>query len=213
MKKILFIGLGIGMLNLVQANTINSTISLGSGTLNGNYAYEYGINLNVPNGQQITGFTLTFSDVTLVQSDRHDDIHVDLLDVNDGNSGRNYYGNYGRGNSIITIPDGDNSSDYFQGQGISLGTEHFSHIGQTLTWTYTLTSDELAVLNSYITDGFFYLGIDPDCGYQCNPRSCCSIQCTTGPHCNNVPDVATTAGLLALSFSGLVLLRRKLCVN
>ena len=47
-----------------------------------------------------------------------------------------------------------------------LGSEVFGSVGTTLSWTITFNSTELAALNSFLADGKFDLGFDPDCHYN-----------------------------------------------
>jgi hypothetical protein len=205
MKKLILIGLGIGVLNLAHANTIGAPVTLtspisGSDALNGNLAYEWGISIPLSAGQTIASATLSFNYIKLTVSGSGNDIHASLINRNDLGV-----------NGVTTFTDNDNTGDYFStftGY-TALGTKAFSYVGQTQSWSYVFTPAELTKLNTYALDGKFDIGIDPDCHY--NVGSITFTYTVSTPV--SVPDTATTAGLLGMSFLGLLAFRRKLALN
>ncbi|HTX21640.1 MAG TPA: VPDSG-CTERM sorting domain-containing protein [Candidatus Aquilonibacter sp.] len=200
MKKLILVGVTIGIASLAQATSI--TVSTPT-TLSGNDAYTVGIDLSVPANQQINSLTISFDDIQLTSVPKGY-LYIDLLNLNIP--------------GIQAVSDGDKSGDYFlsylnSGQGVALGTEVFNSKNETLSFSITFNADELAALNLYAADGIFDLGIDPDCSFKL-PKSCCSISYTTCPKTPpHVPDTASTAGLLGVGFIGLLLFRRKLALS
>ncbi|HZT21288.1 MAG TPA: VPDSG-CTERM sorting domain-containing protein [Verrucomicrobiae bacterium] len=188
-SKMVGVGAIMAMANWAMANSIS--VSLPS-SLDGNYAYAFGVRLNVPSGEKITGMTISFDNVQLTSAPKGY-LYVDLL-----NSGFNLSG-------TKTYKDYDKPGDYFAGKGIALGTEVFNYWFQTLSFSFTLTASQLAVLNGYVNDGIFGIGLDPDCGFKTKGK--CWITCNYGPV--SAPDSGTTAILLGAALCGVVVLRRK----
>jgi len=61
--------------------------------------------------------------------------------------------------------DGQLGGDNFAGQGIELFTLFNVPMSPAMTYSYTLTDSELATFVSYVSDGNFGFGIDPDCHF------------------------------------------------
>jgi hypothetical protein len=226
-KKILLIGLGIGMLNLAKANTFTisdpivviSSIS-GIGAMNGNNAYEWGIPISLLSGQTINSATLAFNGIVLTAGGTGgNNIKASLLNLN--NTG------------TITWTDNDAPSDYFNstkfkgssstsgdykntfgskptsGYYTSLGTSQtFSLNSVAADWSVTFSAAQLNILNADVLDGKFDIGIDPDCHF--NVGSIKFTYTISTPLPPSVPDTAAAAGLLGMSFLGLLAFRRKL---
>jgi hypothetical protein len=205
MKKFLLVSLICSALSVVHATTLPAPSSLiGFESLDGQDAYEWGVSgINLAAGQQITSASITFTGVTLniANSSGTGYLYTDLLNLN--NTG------------VKTLSDNDASGDYFKSSAsgiaaskvVSLNTEFFSKVGKTITWTITFSASALAALNADVADGIFDIGIDPDCHYTVNGLS--FTYQTTQTHVN-VPDAATTAILLGISFAGLLIAGRKL---
>ena len=188
----------VGISGVVHANTISAPSTLvGTGALNGNNAYSWGISIAVPTGQVVSSAQIDFTSVTLTAANASGTgyLYTDLL--NSQNPG------------VTTASDGDAAGDYwgtkFSGANITqLGTKFFASVGTTLTWSYVLSAPQLAALNSYLTAGSFNIGIDPDCHYNVGGLS---FTYTLGN--KNVPDVATTAGLMVLALAAVEVFRRQ----
>lgn len=205
MKKILLFATLVGITGSLQATTIvpGPAGLIGANTLLGGTAYSWGISIPVPSGQEVTSAEVDFTSVSLNIGDANGTgtMFVDMLNS--------------KKTGLTEVSEGSGISDYwatqFSGANIAhLGTETFSHVGQTLSWSYVFTSSELTALNNYLTDnsGIFNIGIDPDCHYSVGGLQ---FQYTLGgtTH-NNVPDVAATALLLVLGLAGLEVFRRQM---
>jgi hypothetical protein len=227
MKKLILIGLGIGVLNLAQATsytyatyTVNAPSSLG--TLVGTYAYEWGVSITpLSAGQTITSAKLSFNGVVLTATGNGDNIYASLLNLSDSGVTQ-YTDNDVPGDffSSSTFTGTSSSSSYYQthshhslpsGYYTSLGqSQQFSLNASPANWTIDpFTSGELGALNTDALDGNFDIGIDPDCHY--NIQSITFTYTVSTPV--SVPDTATTAGLLGMSFLGLLAFRRKLALQ
>jgi hypothetical protein len=197
MKKLILIGITAGIASLAQANSV----TLDSGTaLNGTYAYLYNVNsISLPSGYSISDATLSFNSITLT-STATGVISSDLINLN---------------NVSAQKTDNDASGDYFQSNTpnskfYSLGTKSLTK-NNTQSWSYVFTDTELGLLNNDVTSlGGFDIGIDPDCNFSVGSIvfSYDIIKKNT-----SVPDQAMTAGLLGMSFLGLLAFRRKLAFN
>ena len=168
--------------------------------MNGNNAYAWGIPISLAPGQSITTASLSFKDVklTVANSTGKGVLYSDLL--NSSLTG------------IHTYTDNDAVGDYFTGHYsggniVALGTKVFASVGTTLSWTYAFNSTELAALNSFLVNGIFDLGFDPDCHYDVG--SICFTYTTTPI---GVPDTAVTVYTLGLALLGLEVTRRKLAM-
>ena len=192
----MLIGITVGIASLAQA----TSVTLDSGTaLNGTYAYLYQVPISLSSGYSISDATLSFNSIGGANGYV---IYSDLIKLD---------------NSTTTPSDGDASGDYFQntspykGNLDPLGTKNFTST-TAQSWSYNFTSAELADLNATLTSyGGFDIGIDPDCTFSvCSIVFSYDIIKTNG---GSVPDQAMTAGLLGMSFLGLLAFRRKLAFN
>jgi hypothetical protein len=192
MKKICIMGLLAGICGFAQATTITSTL----GTLEGDDAYAWGIQIIVPTGDQITSATLTFNNITLTASGNPQGTGVLYANLLNSNS-----------KGLVTYNDGDAAGDYF-GLGSLLGSAvKFASVKTTESWYDTFNLQELATLNSYLSDGFFAIGLDPDCHYSVG--SICFTYTVGKPNSVTTPDVATTSLLFGTSLLGLEVFRRR----
>jgi hypothetical protein len=196
MKKLILIGITVGIASLAQA----TSVTLDSGTaLNGTYAYLYQVPISLSSGYSISSATLSFNSIGGANGYV---IYSDLIKLD---------------NSTTTPSDGDASGDYFQntspykGNLDPLGTKNFTST-TAQSWSYVFTPAELTDLNNTVTSLYgFDIGIDPDCTF-----SVCSIVFSYDiikKNGGSVPDQAMTAGLLGMSFLGLLAFRRKLAFN
>lgn len=144
--------------------------------------YTWGINWSVPSGEEITGADLFFDDIRNWDN-ADNDLYIHLLDS--ASSG------------VSTGWDGQGGGDNFSGQGILLEWYHNLPISAQ-DITYVFDESEEDALETYLADGNFGLGIDPDCHYY-NSGIELRIFTATG---HEVPEPATMlllgAGLLGL---------------
>lgn len=219
MKSILMIGIALGFAAATQANTITLTRNV---TLDGNYAYMFEVtaaDLGLSPGETISDFSLNFNNISLTSSGQNE-MHVDLINY-DYATGRQRYSTY---------YDGDAPGDYFTTAstsghtGFSRYGGHFGNRGfrnranATIDSLGTLTLNRRGdanlgvdviglTLNDLNQDlvkyGAFDIAVDPDCGYKSGSITC---DYTKGSPC---PDTGFTAGLLGISFLGLIAFRRK----
>jgi hypothetical protein len=207
MKIVVATGILFGLLIRAQAIPITQTYVFNltdSSLMVGGDFYTYGFAWNLPAGQQIVDAQLTFNNIrltTLSQLPGGDLIWGHLLDSNTGHR---------RGE----FSDSHNNSDAFSGKGVLIGTATFSHVGfayDSLTYDLANLPGALDALSSYLANGGFGLGIDPDAGFR---STSITFTITTGPQTPaSVPDNGRTAALLCLGVLGVLAVRRKVCVN
>ena len=151
--------------------------------------YTWGIDWDIPAGEIIVSASLFFDDIRNWNSESND-LWVHLLDL--ANTGVTKYG------------DGKGGGDNFSGQGILL--HHWQNLpASAQDITYDFDPFEIATLNTYVTDGNFGLGFDPDCHYYNNGIT---LNIETAP----VP-IPTTILLLGSGLLGFGLLSRRKRVN
>ena len=169
------------------------TVNAASYTFDGGWAlsnlvswrnYEWGINLDLPAGEQITSATLHFDNFW--EASFNDTLYVHLLE--DATPGVSYSG-----------WDWDSNADSFAGQGILL-----TQLEDVPIWandyTYDFDLSEIAALMAFSSDGNFGIGFDPDCGYHGQ----ISMDIETSP----VP-IPSAMLLLGSGLLGLVRLRKR----
>jgi hypothetical protein len=120
--------------------------------LDHNYAYTWGINWNVPNGETVVAASLFFNDMRNWDTFAND-LYVHLLNTSSV--------------GVTSAWDNSGGGDYFNGQGILLNQWH--NLGTTAQdITYNFDASELSSLKTYLSNGYFGLGFDPDCHYYNN---------------------------------------------
>jgi hypothetical protein len=194
MKVLFSIAALFGVLSVAQANSVvfNSPSALNS--IDGNNYYTWGIGWTMPTGDQITGATLTFNNIQLTSFGNSNPgiLWTHLLNTSTANG------------SITTGTDNDSATDAFAGSGLLLGKRLFPTLNTKATFSYNL---DLATLTSYLSDGKFGIGIDPDCHYT---DDSISLTITYASKPTNVPDATSTGLLLGSAFSLLALFRKKI---
>jgi hypothetical protein len=212
MKKIVLAGLLFGALNFAQATSVSISAPsgiVGTAALDGTYAYLWSVPLN----QDVTSASITFSGITETLRGNGNDISVDVgsfIGMAVGQSSAPAPGNYAK------IYDGDALGDAFKANTTGstptatyLGKESFPSLNVPETWTFNI---DAATLNNYINAGNWGFEIDPDCHFTVGAITF-TYDTATVITKTSVPDQATTAGLLGLTFLALLAFRRKLCLN
>jgi hypothetical protein len=212
MKKIVLIGLTVGIANLVQAVTITlpSSISFPDATIV-QTAYTLNPALNY------TGASITFNNVKYTVTGGDNTLNYDLLNAN-----------YAAGVVGNSVNNSSEFSDFFQTTSPYknttpnphnldvLGGQVFTSLNQTQSWTTTFSGQALTdILNDITTYGYFDLGFDANCTYQFNGTVTVDFttQTTGTGKSGPVPDHAMTVCLLGMSFLGMMVFRRKLALN
>ena len=151
--------------------------------------YTWGIDWDIPAGEIIVSASLFFDDIRNWNK-KSNDLWVHLLDSATA--------------GVTRKRDNQGGGDNFSGQGILL--HHWQDLpasAQDITYDFDLF--EIATLNTYVTDGNFGLGFDPDCHYYNNGIT---LNIETAP----VP-IPTTILLLGSGLLGFGLLSRRKRVN
>ncbi len=205
MKKLFGFVLGLAFigsaLNIAQATTYTYTFTpTGLSTMDGLNYYTYGFDWSVPAGQTIVDATLTYNNLYLTTGDPNSTPQFFSTLLNTATVGK------------TTGYDGDNNApNPTPGPNVFLfGDATFSTPGSgyaTLTYDFASISNAIPTLDSYVADGNWGLGFDPDC-YYTDTGITFTITTANGSH-SRVPDAASTAMLLGAAFVGLGVLRRK----
>jgi hypothetical protein len=128
------------------------------------YYYTWGINGDIPDDEYIIGATLSFDDIRNWDSSAND-LYVNLLESADV--------------GVDTGRDNQGGGNNFEGQGIELfHWEDLSSRSRDLSYEFSVS--DISYLESYISDGNFGLGIDPDCHFY-NDGVMLTIETATTP--------------------------------
>jgi len=214
MKKIILIGITVGIASLAQAVTTPLPVAITGlpASISGPNAYIFQTHVTLDPTLNYIGASINFNGVKFTVGGGDDTLNYDLIN-----------GTY----TAKTISDNgpkNETEDYFQNNSpyngkVSstelvadvLGAKTFT-VGQTQTWSTAFSSAALAdILSDINTYGYFDLGLDPNCTY--NFGSVTISFTTTTKSVQTAPDQAMTAVLLGVSFAGLLVFRRKLCLN
>lgn len=114
--------------------------------------YTWGIGWSIPDGETLTGATLFIDNINDWQVEP-DILYIHLLD--DPTIG------------VTSGTDNQNPADHFQGQGVLLTTytDDDGWPNPPEDWIYTFAATQLDDLESYLANGVFGFGFDPDCHY------------------------------------------------
>ena len=198
LKRLLIVLPFLGATFTAQATPTTVNFSpTGLGTMDGVYAYQWGVNWTVPTGNEITAATLTYTNIKLTSYGKNNPgiLWSNLLNTSSGS------GTTG----VTTYTDSDASTDYWGSTGL-IGKELFAALNVAHNPSYAL---DLTTLKTYATDGHFAIGIDPDC-YYTDSSIVLSVTYDTQqkPSGNPVPDGGSTALLLGLALPLLRIFRR-----
>jgi hypothetical protein len=224
MKKLFLAGVLLSAVNFAQATSISAPGGMvGTSILDGTYSYLWSVPLSYNSSVTINSASITFSGIVLTATGSGNDISCDFGSFV-GISGvtlagaTTTIGTAPTAGNYTTVKDNDTLGDSFAAlttggspKSVHLGTQAYTLNASPLTTTYTFTAAQLASLNTYISQGNWGFEIDPDCHFTVGGIS--FSYTTTSTNITTVPDGAMTAGLLGLSFIGLVAFRRKLCIN
>lgn len=145
--------------------------------------YTWGINWSVPAGEYIVSASLSFDNIYNWRIETND-LWVHLLDS--------------AALGVSSSWDGQGGGDNFAGQGVLLN--HWQNLPTTpQDITYDFSLEEIAALSSFVGDGNFGLGFDPDCHFY---NSGVSLSVSTAPE-------PATMLLLGSGLIGLGVVRRR----
>ena len=116
------------------------------------YYYTWGLDWEVPQGETIVGASLFFDDIRDWTTNDPNVLYVHLFDA---------------ATVGITSDSDENNTDDFSGQDLKLFQwNNLSATAQDLTYVFSPT--DLVTLTTYLGDGNFGFGFDPDCHFYNN---------------------------------------------
>jgi len=153
-------------------------------------AYLWGIQPNIAAGETLTHVSIVFKSL-LNTGGKPNDIWITLIDS--------------APLGVTEFVDNQASSNYFAGDGLELA--HYHNL-PWYTWklTYWFSDAEIAIVNNYVADNNFGIGIDPDCHfYNCGVE----LKLVTEPGGGQVPVPEPVAGTILLGGLGVLAARRR----
>ena len=152
--------------------------------LNHPYYYTWGINWNLPTDQTITSVTLTYKDIwNWTYAEPNNFLYTHFLDS--------------ASPGVSQVLDGMADGDDFSGQGVLLGvwTDPYGGDHRNFDLVYNI---DVATFISFLSDGNFGFGIDPDCHYV---NSDITLRIATVPE--PTPLLLLGSGLVGLGIFGM----------
>ena len=195
-----------------DAYAVSYEFSLGPGDLNLNHnrAYTWGLNLSLEVNETITGASFTLQGINNWAIEP-DFLYVHLLNLDSVPEDE------------IKSHNDNTNGDYFNGKGIHLFTYSdenqypvYRSNGSIKKWenpaedfTYNFNISNLEFLTSYLGDGIFGFGLDPDCRYYFTEIkfTVWTEMPTGGGSGNEIPEPGTLV-LLGSGIIGLAFFRR-----
>lgn len=159
MKLKLFILTGFLSLNLLAGSAWGAIFIPNPADLNDLDHYKYytwGINFNLQPNQTIVSANLFIDNINNWQVEDFDKLFIHLLDTSDLGV-LDYQDDQGGGDNFTSLFSPNILLDTY--------TDLQDTPGPTEDYSYNFTPAQLAVLNSYVQNGNFGLGFDPDCHY------------------------------------------------
>jgi hypothetical protein len=151
--------------------------------LDHNYYYSWGIRWTPPAGEIVTDAVLTIKSINDWANEPNDVLNIHLLD-NPTVGVRSYYDNEGNGDAYASWP--------------LIGRYTDTNGSASENLSFAFTQPVLDSLNSYLANGVFGAGFDPDCHYYN-----CGIKLTLTTRTPSTPGVPEPGGLLAIA-SGMI---------
>ena len=125
--------------------------------------FAWGMNWNLPNGQEIVGAELKIKSLCNWQASATDVLRMRLLDERPEGPGIHWEQNHWPG--VSRGRDNQNPTDKFKGFGTFL-TEYRDYDGYAEDWSFEFNGEQLDALGQYVAnDGLFGIGFDPDCHF------------------------------------------------
>ena len=208
MKKLVLIGITVGLASLAHATSITILNTTNSGSISGQSSYVY--LEQIAKGTDISSASLYFNLTLTASGSLPNVVFSDLINAPNKNG---VFADRSGGFSTA-----ETGTDYFQNNSSyssyadSLSTSAAFTTGQHLSWTYNFTGSTAGTSlydlhQDVFNNGFFDIGIDPNCTYV--GSIVLNYTISSGNNQGSVPDQATTAGLLGISMLGLGAFRRK----
>ncbi|MCE9592470.1 MAG: hypothetical protein K8S99_18340 [Planctomycetes bacterium] len=169
------------------------------------YAYRWGINYFIPSGMQVSAARLTFTNMKNWDNNAFS-LYVRMIDTTSSQVG------------VTKFADNPNDNvfaDYFASTSPSLALTTYTDVntpslklsgnsGNPVNLTYNFTSGQLSTLVTYMSNGYFGFGFDPDCHfYNDGIKLLLDLVPTGGGSPPPTPEPATAA-LGVLSIGGLI---------
>jgi len=200
-NRSLLLALLLVVLFAPTAQAVNLTWNIGElNDLPHERYYRWGKNWTVPTGEYITTASVTFYKIYNWEEEDNDRLYLHLLQS--APSGTTWGIDNEASGSWFSPPT-------YLGEQVML--HEFDDLpegyNERADVTYTFSSAEVAKLNTYLADGNFGLGFDPDCHYY-NSGIKMRIQTGLEPPTPPVPEPSTFA-LLGLGLAGAFIARRR----